>query len=463
MLPRIRLLKSDVSRSTGLYALRYICSLLAFAASLVGASEEVDIRGWEPPPSKYWLEDALSFQEFDRASQFPILNFTTDLAPEMFDRLIQDGRPFVVRGLGKAHPMQDWDCEFFRQNADFRDVHGRREYADSGSQQPQWMSLENVMSTVANQASKGKAKGSSPYYIGIKDVQYRSTGELSRDSHYSPTWTRELLDFVQNHTIVPGFMRESNLRRLHDTPEFWFVQAGGSTGAKAHVDVHPESTWSLQLCGKKRWRISPIAPRATPHVMKLYQDGQIYSRPEHRSWNLFEETVLLPGDALFFGPAFIHQTLSEDAGPAASVTWQFDDPMPVNFMRAFMPRLRFTADSQALWPRLQHLVKQAQRIELRKIPKKSDLRVFLDTDGDGAVTEAERRNLVSLWHALISEVKSKVPEILRQKLDLGVEAVIEDQHELSDLPKRLQKAVRQWEKLALQLDALASGIDGSEL
>ena len=104
-------------------------------------------------------------------------------------------------------------------------------------------------------------------------------------------------------------------------------------------------------------------------------------------------------------------------------------------------------------------------MELRKIPKKSDLRAFLDTDGDGAVTEAERRNVVSLWQALISEVKSKVPEILRQKLDLGVEAVIEDQHELSDLPKKLQKAVRQWEKLALQLDtSLASGIsDGSEL
>ncbi|CAE7021790.1 Gapdh [Symbiodinium natans] len=439
----------------------FCCCVLLHCYSCGEAKSEnaknVDIRSWEPAETQYWLHDARSFQALDKMGAFPILNFTRDsLRPETFDRLVQEGRPFVVRGLGKAHPMKNWDCDFFRHQDLFRNVQGRREYADTASQQPQWMPLHNIMSSsmVDLPEAKKTGAGTSPYYVGIKDVQYRSPHELSLDSHYSPTWTRELLEFVQNHTVVPEFMRGNNMRSLRDTPEFWFVQGGGeSTGAKAHVDVHPESTWSLQLCGEKRWRVAAISPRAAPHVMKLYQDGQIYNRSEHRSWNLFEDAVLFPGDALFFGPAFIHQTLSEGVGPAASITWQFDDPMPANFMRAFMPRLRFTADCHALWPRMQHLVQWAQRTDMQKIQQSSDLCVFLDMDGDGSVTESERTAVVSLWKALISEVKAKVPRILRQRMQLGLEAVVEDQHELADLPKKLRDAVQQWEIMALQLDA----------
>ena len=436
--------------------------LLTWAVGAIarGASKlNVDIRNWEPPASKFWLDGARAFQAVqDFIVHFPVLNFTVDsLSPETFDQLVQEGRPFVVRGLGRIHPMREWDCEFFRHHASFQKVQGRREYADSASQQPQWMSLRDVMSTVSGEATRPDSLHASPYYVGIKDVQYRSSQELSRDSHYSPSWTRELLQLVQNHTITPSFMRGSNLQHLKDTPEFWFVQSGArQVGAKPHVDVHPQSTWSLQLCGRKRWRVSTIAPRSAPHVMKLYQDGQIYNRPEHLSWNQFEDIVLHPGDALFFGPAFIHQTLSEESGPAASVTWQFEDPLPVVFMRAFMPRLRFTADASALWPRIQHLVMRAQKVDLLKIPTSSDLQRFLDIDGRGSVNESERQQVVSLWKALGVEVRSKVPKALWQEANLGLDAVIEDQHELADLPKRLRKLVREWEDSALQLDASAA-------
>ena len=422
----------------------------------------VHIDQWEPPASKYWVADTRFFQVPDSTRRFPILNFTMDsMTSKAFDQLVQEGRPFVVRALGKAHAMQSWNCQFFSHNAAFRDVEGRREYADS-SIQPRWMPLKHIMSMTSMSDATGQGVDrdkaeASPYYVGIKDVQHGSPEELSRDSHYSPTWTSELLDFVQNHSTVPAFMRASNLKRLQETPEFWFIQGGqGKVGAKAHVDVHPESTWSLQLCGQKRWRVSVIAPRAAPHVMKLYQDGQIYKRPEHLSWNQFEDVVLDAGDALFFGPAFIHQTLSENVGPAASVTWQFDDPMPAVFMRNFMPRLRFTADSHALWPQMQHLVTQAEKAQLSRNLKSSDLQNFLDIDGDGDVKESERREVISLWKALVSEVKAKVPKILWQEMNLGLQTVIEDEHELRGLPKRVRKLVRKWEASALELDASAA-------
>lgn len=253
----------------------------------------------EPDTVQYWYEGAKdSAPEWrnrikkQRQDIFPlpVFNFTEkNLSAGMFDHLIRQGRPFVVRGLGQTHPMATWDCEFWRSHPLLGKLQGRREYAEN-TRQPQWKLLKEILRTDLQEAEK---KDSSPYYVGLKDA-LQDPHELEEDSHYSPTWSKEVLKFVNENSAIPKFMQAGNIEMIHRTPEFWFVEAGGG-GAKAHVDAHAESTWSLQLCGQKRWRISPIAARKAPHVMKLYQDGQIYGRAEHLTWNLFEDVFLSAG------------------------------------------------------------------------------------------------------------------------------------------------------------------------
>ena len=270
-------------------------------------STSVASGSWEPS-SEYWAKGAKLYHHGSEATAFPVLNFQShNISAKVFDKFVREGRPFVVRGLGQSHPMRHWDCQFFRENPLFSKLQARREYGDQNSTQPQWKALKDILSGTPQTdgvSEQSQLSGSSdhkgpmrksPYYVGLKDVLHDSW-ELEHDPLYSPTWSKDVLKVVQKHSAVPDFMHPNNLDMIHETPEFWFVEAGGvPAGAKAHVDAHAESTWSLQLCGQKRWGLSPIAARKAPHVMKLYQDGQIYQRPEHLSWKLFEDVVLSPG------------------------------------------------------------------------------------------------------------------------------------------------------------------------
>lgn len=247
-------------------------------------------------------------------------------------------------------------------------------------------------------------------------------------------------------------MSDANLGMLQSTPEFWFLQAGAGThGAKAHVDSHSESTWSMQLCGTKRWRLSPIGQRNAPHVMKIYQDGQIYERAEQSSWNIFEEVLLHPGDALFFGPGFIHETLKHGTAPAASVTWQFDKPLPTTFLRKFLVRLRFTPDLFETWRQMERLMRRAKMSDWQTTQADLDLRDILDVNGDGKATLEEKTMVLNIWDLVIERVRSQVPKKL-QRLKLGMGQIVHDEQDLLHMPSKIQSAVRSWEKKAFGLD-----------
>ena len=246
-------------------------------------------------------------------------------------------------------------------------------------------------------------------------------------------------------------MQGSNLAMVQSTPEFWFLQARAKGGAKAHVDAHPQSTWSMQLCGEKRWRLSPVGVRKAPHVMKLYQDGQIYGRDEHLSWNIFEEVLLRPGDALFFAPGFIHQTFGEGKSPAASITWQFDTPPPSTFLRTFLFRLRFTPDLLESWQQMGELIGRARRIRDLSAIHSDDLVDFLDVNGDGHVTRQEKKKVLKMWDLALESIRSQLPKEIQQ-IQLGINEVVHDEQDLMRIPKKLRSAIRNWEEKALQLD-----------
>merc|ERR1712113_709740 len=104
---------------------------------------------------------------------------------------------------------------------------------------------------------------------------------------------------------------------------------------------------------------------------------------------------LKQGEALFFGPAIIHETLNidESAGCASSVTFQFDSPFAARFYRRFFPRVRRTADIHESWVVIQQWARlgmggdrQGRGAPYEQARKATDIEQHfrkLDADGNG--------------------------------------------------------------------------------
>ena len=74
---------------------------------------------------------------------------------------------------------------------------------------------------------------------------------------------------------------------------------------------------AVTLSGVKRWRLGEI-PRQTPRTHgQFYADGSVYNpdflkRLGVSKWSPTYEVEVKAGEALFFPPGFIHETLNID-------------------------------------------------------------------------------------------------------------------------------------------------------
>lgn len=116
-----------------------------------------------------------------------------------------------------------------------------------------------------------------------------------------------------------------------------------------HADPHCESTISMTLSGRKKWRLGPPPPvvhfsERTP----LYDGGVDADR-----WEPLFEGEVGPGEAILFPTGFLHQTMNVGADCAASVTYQWQDPTPCLYIRDMLPTLALTEEIMGCWPRWQ--------------------------------------------------------------------------------------------------------------
>jgi len=204
-----------------------------------------------------------------------------------------------------------------------------------------------------------------------------------------------MLKRVAKSFKVPSFMHPGTERDFGATPEFWF--GTGKAGAKAHMDSHVQATVSVQISGRKRWRLMPLRKRDAPFLAMIYSDGQPYENDE--GWRPLFEITLEPGEGLFFPPGMVHETMNVGDVCASSVTFQFNHPYAARFYRRFFPRVRYTADIGESWV----LIKDWARLDMpgdekgkgepfEKARKRADLATYfakLDRDGDGLLTESE--------------------------------------------------------------------------
>mmetsp|Transcript_39888 Transcript_39888/g.124403 ORF Transcript_39888/g.124403 Transcript_39888/m.124403 type:complete len:398 (-) Transcript_39888:88-1281(-) len=340
-----------------------------------------------------------------------------DLTQELFNVLVTNGTTFVVHGTARNSGLFNWTCDSIRADPVFRGAEAKLSYGGDGSVQlsSEWES--NVVSTKVQDLDE-KAPKTGSLYFGIKDIQFA-------DAESPPSWTTEMLEKIREHTHLPVYMDYRNIWRtnheglselesLHVSPELWLSPPGA--GAQAHMDSHVSSTLSLQLSGRKRWRLSQPPERTSVAQSPEFGDGEVYRRKP--PWTPHYDFVLEEGDALFFPPGTVHETSNVGNQCATSVTYQFSVPMASRYYRSLIRRFRRCGDMQESWDLMERWVAvlgreletwgelyggkgEDRRLTLPTLVDVTedsdqaaamrDALAFVDVDGDWTVTPAELR------------------------------------------------------------------------
>lgn len=116
----------------------------------------------------------------------------------------------------------------------------------------------------------------------------------------------------------PYFVRGAvNLREANESAEFWFHRRNGAV--LAHADTYCIPAVSLQITGKKRWRLMPHPQVQFSRLAPDSHDGGIY----RANWRPFWEITVHEGEALVFFPNLFHETHVPEENPECTVATTF--------------------------------------------------------------------------------------------------------------------------------------------
>jgi hypothetical protein len=187
------------------------------------------------------------------------------------------------------------------------------------------LGVNNPSEDCDNEESKNSRPEVAPFVWHVKDRVARTIkAEISN--------MYKGLPFLEHGSLLDHHVRDSF--------EFWFQQVGA--GTFAHNDGYCHSVFSVQLRGKKKWRLmlAPNVENLSRDVFDEFDSG-IYTSVH--KWEPDLEVMLNEGDGILFPPGYMHETRTVD-GPseedrcATSVTFNIPLPMPSRFIREFMPR-----------------------------------------------------------------------------------------------------------------------------
>jgi hypothetical protein len=261
----------------------------------------------------------------------------------------------IAATFRNAHIRQEYGVKT-RSNIGYDEENGYFDLNDQPIADHKWTTTTKPSGAPPN----ADAPPFAPFYFGIKEGDQ----EAFRGDNAA---TKAALDALRNLTMLPYFMDEVNEFAVRDSPEFWMGANG--TGAKAHADNHCYSTISLQLSGKRRWRLDEIPADVKASDVNIFGDGVVYtaagsagsagaeagrepigSSSNGAGWQPLFSLEISAGEALVFPPGFIHETTNIGGSCAVSLTHQFDVPLPMGYFRQFLRRLMRVGDLKECRP-----------------------------------------------------------------------------------------------------------------
>lgn len=300
---------------------------------------------WEPTLEEYFpVQRGGGRDEQGLASPVVLASPTHD----EFVHHARRGYPILVSDWGKGMEYTGWTCKDFaekfpfgymkaeyihdmpnfnQKDHDMKVIDGELRF-NIGSFKPDkktmWHNLTRPAS--ARYADDPMKPTTGPYVWHVKD-------EL----------TPKQKKLVQARFEAPEFLEDPlNRAKMNESFEIWFSPGEGS-GAGAHNDGYCESVVSLQLNGDKKWR-KMLEPEMT--FLHSYDefDGGVYLagfwKPDLGFTNQKAGAVIWP-------PGYLHETKTTqpaDGSCGTAITLQFSFPQPVQFFRAFLPRLSISAE-----------------------------------------------------------------------------------------------------------------------
>eukprot|EP00401_Gymnodinium_catenatum_P015312 CAMPEP_0117529442 /NCGR_PEP_ID=MMETSP0784-20121206/37834_1 /TAXON_ID=39447 /ORGANISM="" /LENGTH=481 /DNA_ID=CAMNT_0005325763 /DNA_START=93 /DNA_END=1535 /DNA_ORIENTATION=- len=303
-----------------------------------------------------------------------------------FQDLVRQGYPFVVDDcIPLESEMVDFRCSDFGRR--FPKEHMKAEYTPGqmhiNLENPDWYSVPKPTVKAPMHLSRGTPI-SGPYVWHVKDetVDGRTKPEL------------------MNTFPVPYFLNRSalNAHEVRDSFEMWFALEGG--GTQAHADAYCETTVSLQLRGRKVWRVGTYPNLSNAFEPYAYHDGEIYRSKQY--WQPESEFTVEPGQCFVFPMGLIHESYvaegnAGDDGCSVATTFQFQDPQPVYFWRNFLTRwgLSLYAKEEPCLERMEPYVflgrrprrRKGAEAELRQVSR--EIFRAADVNGDGGVSKDE--------------------------------------------------------------------------
>jgi hypothetical protein len=224
------------------------------------------------------------------------------LTAEKAARYIRSGRPFIVSDMVQDWGMQHWDCESVRRDFPDEEMQLWNSYDGGQTEMPRdvrlaepwqdWLYPQRRGPDGGGEAAAGR-NGScvdhgSPTALSFLWYPLQGGAGQHPDEPVrgaSPAAIHKL----QASYALPTFLDGSSTLNQHFCKNRMEVFLGmPGAGAKLHADAVCEPIFSVQLAGRKRWRLSPLPPYQDS--MPLDSNVYIARRPEG-GWGDCEATV----------------------------------------------------------------------------------------------------------------------------------------------------------------------------
>jgi len=328
------------------------------------------------------------------------------VTPEVFAEYIRAGKPVIITDVADDWAMRNWTCDTIQRDFGEEKIMAWNYNPQAGKPGKQYYKLkEDWRGAAMDLGGMRTADKKSPKQVSFHWYPIQQGAEEFDDNNgYDDGYTSTLASAKSRRKIkaswkLPYFVKDNpmNLEFCKNRIEFFLSMPG--SGAALHADSVCEPIFSVQLAGSKQWRLGPVPPFTDVTHMKAADEfGRL------GKWTAVWDTMLHPGEALFFPPSMLHETLAASEGCAVAASLQIRYPFAVGFIRDLGERLVHSNECAFCFEHWAPFIighKDGVREVYRRVVKnggkesaiKGVLRGLfdaIDANGDGLVTRKEK-------------------------------------------------------------------------